>query len=256
MFAEAAKVLAGTGTEVAAWRVVAPTATARAGPSRRLRAGPSRKPAKSGAPGKLPRLEAGATTARKPAFGTRRLQRRKCQSTSHESRITSHDFDPAAYASFERSTNETVARDVRSTISDTLSRVLPEGVAEGAARRIGDDIFNEIHRALAADAALSQQVGQALRAPVAAGQGWRFGTAEQQRVASLLAGRAKQLVPSVARRVIGEWTSSVLGTARTKAARQAAADCARRYRRAGRIARFDAAARDVAARGGLCVDER
>ncbi len=146
------------------------------------------------------------------------------QSTSHESRITSHDFDPAAYASFERSTNETVARDVRSTISDTLSRVLPEGVAEGAARRIGDDIFNEIHRALAADAALSQQVGQALRATVAAGQGWRFGTAEQQRVASLLAGRAKQLVPSVARRVIGEWTSSVLGTARTKAARQAAAE--------------------------------
>ena len=42
-------------------------------------------------------------------------------------------------------------------------------------------------------------------------------------MASLLAGRAKQLVPSVARRVIGEWTSSVLGTARTKAARQAAA---------------------------------
>ena len=51
----------------------------------------------------------------------------------------------------------------------------------------------------------------------------RFGGGEQQRVASLLAERAKQLVPSVARRVIGEWTSSVLGTARTKAARQAAA---------------------------------
>jgi hypothetical protein len=42
-------------------------------------------------------------------------------------------------------------------------------------------------------------------------------------VAALVAGRAKQLVPSVARRVIGEWTSSVLNTARSKAARQAAA---------------------------------
>ena len=30
-------------------------------------------------------------------------------------------------------------------------------------------------------------------------------------------------MPGVARRVISEWTSSVLGTARTKAARQAAA---------------------------------
>jgi hypothetical protein len=116
-----------------------------------------------------------------------------------------------------------VARDVRSTIHETLTRVMPEGVAEGAARRIGDDIFNEVHRALAEDRTLSEQVGETLRAPLASGQGWRFGSAEQQRVASLLAGRAKQLVPSVARRVIGEWTSSVLGTARTKAARQAAA---------------------------------
>jgi hypothetical protein len=116
-----------------------------------------------------------------------------------------------------------VARDVRSSIGDTLARVLPEGVAEGAARRIGDDIFNEIHRALSTDRTLSEQVGEALRAPLAAGQGWRFGTAEQQRITAMLAGRAKQLVPSVARRVIGEWTSSVLGTARTKAARQAAA---------------------------------
>ena len=125
-------------------------------------------------------------------------------------------FDAAAYAAFERSTNDVVARDVRAAVSDTLARVLPEGMAEGAARRIGDDIFNEIHRTLAADRTLSEQVGDALRDR-------RFGAAEQQRVAALLAGRAKQLVPAVARRVIGEWTSSVLGTARTKAARQAAA---------------------------------
>jgi len=128
----------------------------------------------------------------------------------------SSHFDPAAYAAFERSTNDTVARDVRGSISDTLARVMPEGVAEGAARRIGEDIFNEVHRALAADQNLSEQVAGVLRDR-------RFGVAEQQRVASLLAGRAKQLVPSVARRVIGEWTSTVLNTARSKAARQAAA---------------------------------
>lgn len=160
--------------------------------------------------------------------------------TNHDSRLTNYDarvaghpspvashqsppFDPVAYSHFERSTNDAVARDVRSAIGDTLARVLPEGVAEGAARRIGDDIFNEVHRALAADRSLSEQVGATLRAPVASGQGWRFGAGEQQRVASLLAGRAKQLVPGVARRVIGEWTSSVLGTSRSKAARQAVA---------------------------------
>jgi hypothetical protein len=136
--------------------------------------------------------------------------------TNHESQITNHAFDPAAYAAFERATNDAVAQDVRGSITDTLARVLPEGVAEGAARRIGEDIFNEVHRALAADRSLSEQVAGVLRER-------RFGAAEQQRVASLLAGRARQMVPGVARRVIGEWTSTVLSTARTKAARQAAA---------------------------------
>src|SRR5882672_5363179 len=142
-----------------------------------------------------------------------------------ESRVTNHAFDPSAYAAFERSTNDTVARDVRVAVGDTLARVLPEGIAEGAARRIGEDIFNEIHRTLAADRTLSEQVGEILRGSSRefTASGWRFGTAEQQRVAALLAGRAKQLVPGVSRRVIGEWTSSVLGASRSKAARQASA---------------------------------
>src|SRR6266850_1196901 len=137
----------------------------------------------------------------------------------------SPQFDPAAYAAFEHSTNDTVARDVRVAVGDTLARVLPEGIAEGAARRIGEDIFNEIHRTLAADRMLSEQVGEILRGSSRefTASGWRFGTAEQQRVAALLAGRAKQLVPGVSRRVIGEWTSSVLGASRSKAARQASA---------------------------------
>src|SRR5467141_486762 len=137
----------------------------------------------------------------------------------------SPQFDPAAYAAFERSTNDTVARDVRVAVGDTLARVLPEGIAEGAARRIGEDIFNEIHRTLAADRTLSEQVGEILRGSSRefTASGWRFGTAEQQRVAALLAGRAKQLVPGVSRRVIGEWTSSMLGASRSKAARQASA---------------------------------
>src|SRR6267378_406574 len=145
--------------------------------------------------------------------------------TNHESRVTNHAFDPSAYAAFERSTNDTVARDVRVAVGDTLARVLPEGIAEGAARRIGEDIFNEIHRTLAADRTLSEQVGEILRGSSRefTASGWRFGTAEQQRVAALLAGRAKQLVPGVSRRVIGEWTSSVLGASRSKAARQASA---------------------------------
>ncbi len=194
MFAEAAKVLAGMGQSLEAG-------------GKRQEAGDFARTSAATNPLAGGQLEnrwqdAGATTA--------------APITNHESQIANHVFDPAAYAAFERSTNDSVARDVRGSISDTLARVMPEGVADGAAKRIGEDIFNEVHRALAADRALSEQVASVLRDR-------RFGRVEQERVASLLAGRAKQLVPSVARRVISEWTSTVLSTARSKAARQATA---------------------------------
>jgi hypothetical protein len=129
-----------------------------------------------------------------------------------------------------------VARDVRGAITRTLEQVLPEGVAAGAVKRIGEDIFGEVGKLLAADAQLSSQVGESLR-------GWRFGAAEQQQVASLLSGRARQILPSVARRVIGEWTNSVLSTARTRATRSEAA--ARRVD-VGAAASGDAAGRGAA----------
>jgi hypothetical protein len=197
MFAEATKVLAGMG--------VSQETGSRRQESGNLGSASSALSAASAGDSENRRQDAGATT------GT--------AVTSQESPVTGHQspvrnrpsphFDPAAYAAFERSTNDAVARDVRGSISDTLARVMPEGVADGAARRIGEDIFNEVHRALAADRTLSEQVAGVLR--------------DRRFVASLLAGRAKQLVPSVARRVIGEWTSTVLNTARSKAARQASA---------------------------------
>jgi hypothetical protein len=145
-------------------------------------------------------------------------------------------FPAESYRAFENSTNEAVAREVRGAITRTLEQVLPEGVAAGAAKRIGEDIFGEVGKLLAADAQLSSQVGESLR-------GWRFGVAEQQQVASLLSGRARQILPSVARRVIGEWTNSVLSTARTRATRSEAA--ARRVD-VGAAASGDAAGRGAA----------
>ncbi|MGH9678810.1 MAG: hypothetical protein ACRD4Y_02560 [Candidatus Acidiferrales bacterium] len=221
MFAEAAKVLASLGQS-------GEDAGSTGSALRENREGwgaPNRSATQSrfGAQGLSSAGQAGTTNRRQDAGATDRdarfAQAQGKVVTNHDSQVTNREspaFDSAAYASFERSTNDAVARDVRSAIGDALSRVMPEGVADGAAKRIGEDIFNEVHRALAADPALSEQVGAVLRER-------RFGSAEQQRVTSLLAGRARQLVPSVARRVIGEWTSSVLGTARSKAARQAAA---------------------------------
>ena len=229
LFAEAAKILAGMGVNVAPG--MQSSSTFQDGDT--LSSGPTLRETREGWGTQNP-------SSNQNQNQNRLMDNRSSQVTTHDSRITNHqspvtshqpqNFDPSAYASFERSTNDVVARDVRAAVSDTLARVLPDGVAEGAARRIGEDIFSEIHRALASDATLSEQVALVLRAPLASGQaplasgrGWRFGTAEQQQVVSLLAGRARQIMPSVARRVIGEWTSSVLGASRSKAARQAAA---------------------------------
>ena len=125
-------------------------------------------------------------------------------------------FPAEAYRAFESATNEDVARQTREAIDRTLGSTLPEGVSDGARRRIGDDVFRELHGTLSADRELSRQVGEILG-------GWRFDGATKQQIVSLISGRARAAMPEVARRVVGEWTSSVLASDRARAARVDAA---------------------------------
>ncbi|PYU28671.1 MAG: hypothetical protein DMG31_19530 [Acidobacteria bacterium] len=64
-------------------------------------------------------------------------------------------FPAEAYGAFESATNEDVARGTREAIDRTLSSTLPEGIGEGARRRIGDDIFHELHATLSEQSAQS-----------------------------------------------------------------------------------------------------
>jgi hypothetical protein len=54
-------------------------------------------------------------------------------------------------------------------------------------------------------------------------RGWQFDGATRQQVASLISGRARSVMPEVARRVVAEWTSSVLASDRARVARVDAA---------------------------------
>jgi hypothetical protein len=125
-------------------------------------------------------------------------------------------FPADAYRSFEAATNDEVSRRMRDSIDRTLASTLPQGIAEGARRRISEDIFDEMHATLAADRDLTRQVSELLR-------GWRFDSGTRQQVAGLVAGRARAVLPEVARRVVGEWTSSVLASDRARTARMDAA---------------------------------
>lgn len=136
-------------------------------------------------------------------------------------------FPAEAYRAFESATNDDVARSTREAIERTLRSTLPEGISEGARRRIGDDIFQELHGTLSADRELSRQVGEILR-------GWHFDGATKQQIVSLISSRARAAMPEVARRVVAEWTSSVLASDRARAARVDAA-AARRDITGGRL---------------------
>ena len=125
-------------------------------------------------------------------------------------------FPAEAYRAFESATNDDVARTTREAIDRTLRSALPEGIGEGARRRIGDDIFHELHATLSGDRELSRHVGEILR-------GWHFDGTTRQQVVSLISSRARAAMPEVARRVVGEWTSSVLASDRARAARVDAA---------------------------------
>ena len=125
-------------------------------------------------------------------------------------------FPAEAYRAFESATNEDVARSTREAIERTLGSTLPEGIGEGARRRIGDDIFQELHATLSGDRELSRQVGDILR-------GWHFDGATKQQIVSLISSRARAAMPEVSRRVVAEWTSSVLASDRARAARVDAA---------------------------------
>jgi hypothetical protein len=125
-------------------------------------------------------------------------------------------FPAEAYRAFESATNEDVARSTREAIERTLGSTLPEGIGEGARRRIGDDVFQELHATLSADRELSRQVGDIL-------SGWHFDGATKQQIVSLISSRARAAMPEVSRRVVAEWTSSVLASDRARAARVDAA---------------------------------
>jgi len=136
-------------------------------------------------------------------------------------------FPAGAYRQFAAAMNDDVERQVRDSIDRTLASTLPDGIADGARRRIGDDIFRDLNSALSADRELSATINDLLR-------GWRFDAATRRQVAGLLAGRARTALPEVARRVVSEWTSSVLASDRAKNARIESA-AARRDVTGGRL---------------------
>lgn len=125
----------------------------------------------------------------------------------------------AAYASFEKSANEDLERNVGAVINRTLEQALPNaGRTESAAlkTRLVGAIRQDIEKALQGDRQLGEQVAQLL-------SGKRLNDETRAQVVRLIGARAEQLVPGAARRILNDWTQTTLAAHRERSGRGAAA---------------------------------
>lgn len=130
----------------------------------------------------------------------------------------------AAYASFEKAANEDLERSVGAAIAHTIEQALPNlqgsnrGEKEGARHgvplqdRLSAAVRQDVEAALKGDRQLGEQIAQILSAR-------RFDNETRAQVVRLIDDRARQLVPSAARRVINDWTRATLAAHRGSAAR-------------------------------------
>jgi len=130
----------------------------------------------------------------------------------------------AAYASFEKATNDDLERSVGATIERTLLQALPNASRVSSASGAGEQhaaplqarlsaaIRQDVEAALKGDRQLSEQVAQIL-------SGRRLDNETRAQVVRLIGERAQQLVPVAAKRVLNDWTQTTLAAHRGNATR-------------------------------------
>lgn len=126
---------------------------------------------------------------------------------------------PAAgqFAAFYQEANAAAVQGVLHAIEGQVDRLLPEGIAAGARNRVIGEVFRELDAALRGNRALAHRTRQAFR-------NGGFDAEHQRAVVGLLVGRARQALPGVAKKVVGEWTSGALAASGAKRARQRTAE--------------------------------
>lgn len=124
---------------------------------------------------------------------------------------------PGAQEQFLHAANADAVKGVLQAIEAQVDRILPESVSKGARNRVVGEIYRELDASLQSNTQFSKQVRSAIRSG-------SFDSSHHGAVVSLILGRAKQALPSVAKRVLNEWTSTVLATDRDRREKRGAAE--------------------------------
>ncbi len=123
----------------------------------------------------------------------------------------------AAQEEFFHATNAAAVQSVLGAIESQVERLLPEGASKSARNRVVGEIYRELDNTLRSNRQLAQQMREAFRSGA-------LDADHQRAIVSLIAGRARQALPGVAKRVLSEWTSTVVAANHDRRARQRAAE--------------------------------
>jgi len=122
-----------------------------------------------------------------------------------------------AQVEFFHSTNAAAVSSVVDAIESQVERLLPDGISKSARNRVVGEIYRELDTTLRGNRALGQQMRDAFRSGA-------LDEEHQRAIVSLVTGRARQALPGVAKRVLNEWTSTVVSANHERRARQRTAE--------------------------------
>ena len=122
-----------------------------------------------------------------------------------------------AQEAFFHSTNEAAVRTVVEAIESQVARLVPPEISKGARNRLVGEIYRELDTSLRSDPQFAQQARQAFRSGA-------LDESHRRAIISLVNSRARQALPAVARRVLGEWTTAIVAANQDRRLRQRAAE--------------------------------
>jgi len=122
-----------------------------------------------------------------------------------------------AQVDFFHSTNAAAVSSVVDAIESQVERLLPEGISKSARNRVVGEIYRELDTTLRGNRALGQQMRNAFRSG-------GLDDEHQRAIVSLVTGRARQALPAVAKRVLNEWTTTVVSANHERRERQRTAE--------------------------------
>ena len=122
-----------------------------------------------------------------------------------------------AQLAFLNAANAAAVEGVVAAIESQVERLLPEGVARNARTRVVGEIYRELDATLRSNPQFASQLRDAFRSG-------SLDDGHHRAIVSLLTGRARQALPGVAKRVLNEWTSTIVSAAHERRTRQRTAE--------------------------------